>query len=250
MNIPPDLWVFFYDLTCALIVILAVLTGLKILQGYRQTKSKASLALFVFVIWFAVAYLEQALVMSLTSSGVVELGSRVPRLLSGICFTTGSGIAAAGGATFAILSLGIRRAKLLVGIFWGIAACHASIYFVFGENLVETTANIYEWVPSAELQTTLILVCLLAFVPAFLFLAYGLKVRSSGERVRGITLGLGFLVLGFFTFVTDNFSIVPPPIFARRIFIAAGIFLVYLGMIAPRWYLKMLLKGKTQSSAS
>jgi hypothetical protein len=199
--------------------------------------------LFIYTIWFVVAYSEEALIVSLTNTGILISGSQVHMMLTGICFTVGIGIAAAAVTIFAILTLKPKHTKafcippILVG------SLHCLLWAIFGETLQPVGGLIPEWIPSPPVMGSMIAIAIMAFVPALLFLVYGIKIPTFRQKVSGITLAIGFLILGYFVFISDAFSIAPFILY-RGICIALGIFIVYLGFITPRWYLKLLKRKK------
>ena len=235
----PGKYVMVYDSLCSVIIFLSILTAIVIWRNYKISHQKASLMLFVFMIWLAIAYLEQAVVMTLTHQGTLIVGSKAHMMLSGICFTMGAGVAAAAATLFAILTLKPRHMKFFCALPVAVAVVHCLIFGIFGEIILPAGEGLVEWFPSAPLKISMIAVAIMAFVPAFLFFVYGMSVQTFRQKVSGLTLTIGLLMLAYFTFVSDNFSIAPTLLY-RRICITAGIFVVYLGFATPRWYLKLI----------
>jgi hypothetical protein len=238
-------FIILYVLVCSIIIILALLISRVIWRNYKTTHQTASLMLFIYMILIFVAYLEQALVMSLTHLRVLIAGSLATEMLSGICFTVGTGVAAAVATIFAILVLKPKHTKAFCIPPLVVALAHCLIWGIFGEILLPVGGGVVEWFPSLPLKGSTIAIAVMAFVPAALFLVYGISVPGFRQSVSGITLATGFLILGCFVFIFDNFSITPPPILYRRILIALGVFVVYLGFSTPRWYLKLLRREKS-----
>jgi hypothetical protein len=195
--------------------------------------------LLVFMIWFIIAYSEQTMVVTLPYFDLLTTGSRTHMMMTGICFTVGSGVAAAAATLFAILTLKPRHMKFFCTLPVAVAVVHIVLWALFGETPLMTASGIVEWFPSPQVVGSMIAVAIMAFVPAILFLVYGMNIHTFRQKVSGITLGAGFLILAFFVFVSDNFSLAPP-IMCRGLCIAGGIFVVYLGFTTPRWYLNLI----------
>jgi hypothetical protein len=232
-------FIILYDLVCSIIIILALLTARAIWRNYKTAHQIASLMLFIYIILIFVAYLEQALVMTLSHLGILITGSVVSRTLTGICCTVGNGVAAAVAIIFAILILKPKHAKAFCIPPLVVATAHCLIWAIFGVTQQPVGGEIVEWFPSLPLKGSMIAVAVMAFIPAILFFVYGMNIPTFRQEVGGLTLSIGFLILGYFVFISDNFAIAPPILY-RRICIALGVFVVYLGFTTPRWYLNLL----------
>ncbi|HIH98123.1 MAG TPA: hypothetical protein HA346_03850 [Thermoplasmata archaeon] len=226
-----------------IIIALSLLITIEIWRNYKMSHHRASIMLLVFMIWFVVAYSEQVAVVFLTRSEILESGSQIHRMMTGTCFTVGAGVAAAAATLFAILTLKPRHMKFFCALPVAVAVVHFLLWAIFGEIQLQEIRGLAEWVPSSPLKGSTIVIAIMAFVPAILFLVYGMSIHTFRQKVSGITLGAGFLILAFFVFVSDNFSLAPSILY-RRICIAAGIFTMYLGFITPKWYLNLVKKGE------
>ncbi|HIH96453.1 MAG TPA: hypothetical protein HA348_03045 [Thermoplasmata archaeon] len=226
-----------------IIVVLTLLIARTIWGNYKTTHQTASLMLFIYMILLFVAYSEQALIVILKYKKIIMVGSQAHLMLSGICFIVGTGIAAAAATVFAILILRPRHTKVFCIPPILMAIAHSLIWAIFGQTPLPAGKGVVEWFPSLPLKGSVIAMAIMAFVPAVFFLVYGIKTPTFRQKVSGITLGIGFLTLGYFVFISDNFSIAPSILY-RRICIALGVFVVYLGFVTPRWYLKLLRKER------
>jgi hypothetical protein len=151
----------------------------------------------------------------------------------------GAGVAAAAATLFAILTLKPRHMKFFCSLPVTVAVVHCLMFGIFGEILLLVGEGFVEWFPSTPLKVSMIIVAMMAFVPALLSFVYGMSVQTFRQKVSGLTLTIGLLMLAYFTFVSDNFSIAPALLY-RRICITVGIFVVYLGFATPGWYLKLI----------
>jgi hypothetical protein len=224
-----------------IVVILAILTAAEIGRTYKKTRYRSNLVLFIFVAWIAIAYFEQVVVLTLPRFGLLEPGGQVHRMLTATFFTAGSGIAGACAALFAINTIKPRKGKLLSAVVIAIALIHIIITAIRGEEYIMTSVDVGEWFPPAELAVSLVLVAIMAFSPGVILFAFGSVSKSAKQKISGFTLGIGFIVLAFFVFVFDQFSIQLPTLIFRGVFISIGVLLIYLGFTLPRWYLNGVL---------
>jgi predicted neutral ceramidase superfamily lipid hydrolase len=222
-----------------IIIALSLALLFEVLKRVKESGTKVILPLLIFVAWIAIAYTEQTLTVFLTDLEIVLEGSTQHRLLTGLCFTVGSSIAAACVAIFAIRVLKPKKSGIYSTSVIVVAMAFILLWIFFGEMNLEKVWGVAEWTPSPQLAAIMGLVAAMSFIPPILFFSYGVMSKTPVQKLNGYTLSTGFFILAYFIFVSDNYSTVPP-IVIRRICIAIGMFIVYLGFTLPGWYLSLV----------
>ena len=179
--------------------------------------------------------------MVLINAGAIESGSQIHRILSGTVFMMGANIAACSAIIYSVFVLNPKISNRRVIPLAVFMVLNALIVLVWG-ILRGGMATYGEWVAETlPVKISFGIIAGMGFVPSLLFLAYGANARGFSQKLGGFTLSAGFLILGYFAFLSDIFGIAPELI-VRRIGVAVGMVFVYLGFFTPHWYLDLAKK--------
>jgi hypothetical protein len=169
-------------------------------------------------------------------TGIVESESQIHRILSGVTFIAGANVAACSAILFSIFILKPKISKWKVApivVFVIVNTLVCLLWGVLGEGMTMEE----EWVAKAlPLRISFGIVAGMGFAPSLVFLAYATNVQGFSQKTGGYTLSVGFIMLGYFTFLSDIFGIAPELVI-RRIGVAVGMVFVHLGFFIPPWYL-------------
>lgn len=208
------------------IVIVSSLMTYRFFIKYEESLNRAALFLFIFQLLFTITYFFQFLIPVLydPAIAIIERGSHIHRMLSGITFTLFASFEVLFMSLFSFEVYNPERTKYLALIPLVITSLYTYVYFRYGEVL-QHSDGFYEWVASPQLQLMTEILAIFSFLPGAVFLMYSMKVRR--DRKRGLSLTSGFFIVALFVYLFDNLAIQPPNIIVRRLFILVGLILIW-----------------------
>jgi len=222
---------------CTLIVIVvSVVLGRELWKRYRNNLLTSSLLIFLYVLSIAVTYIAIFLFRFPTPDRnlVQSTGILIPAIGIG-----GLGFIPYPGALFSIYLVEPRGKKVWITIVSVIEALYVMSLIFLPPACVEVRAGVFEWVVIGMAANTTYLTLIIAAVPVILFLAFSFKSRDRRNRAKGIMLALSFAMLAFLVTLCDGIGGYVP-IGIRRVFIALGVIILYLGFVMPSWLSKIL----------
>lgn len=167
-----------FDIVVGLI---SLSVGLLLVRHFRRTKNKATLILSLYTIFYAIGCLLW-LLEDLFLKGSMGVATAAYMLhYTPLYF----------GALFGALMLSSRPKKYFV-ISTIVLILGLLGFILFPLELVDTV----EYVPSAQTRLFLLPLLVAGFLPALLFIAYGLKEwKDRTERLKGLSFGFSLLLV-------------------------------------------------------
>jgi hypothetical protein len=140
---------------------------------------------------------------------------------------------------FALSFLKSKHRKIWSLLLTCLTGLYVIILSFYPPVCLEVRPGVWEWILEG-LTAKYVYACLImAFVPVFLFLFYSVLVKGKIKKISGYFLSVGFLMIAFLTYVSEQFGIFPP-IGIRRVLITIALILVYFGFTMPVWLIKAL----------